>query len=168
MSVVGPIAAKKLQGRECSEVILLQQIALSFDQVAHAGEHQPFAEREVMEWGPGSVWLEAREFHHLGPLLRFVSDVSAEIGRRACQQNATHVGKAPLHYRIDKTRIDQFVESVDILSERVLRCADAEPRTRLVARYKFCHGWDLRQRLRPCRGSDRQPTWSEVPMPADP
>ena len=28
MSVVGPIAAKKLQGRECSEVFLLQQNSL--------------------------------------------------------------------------------------------------------------------------------------------
>ena len=30
MSVVGPMAAKKLQGRECSEVFSLQQIASSF------------------------------------------------------------------------------------------------------------------------------------------
>ena len=49
MSVVGPIAAKKLQGRECSEVFSLQQTASSFDQVAHTDGHQPFAERDVME-----------------------------------------------------------------------------------------------------------------------
>src|SRR4051795_8522363 len=47
MSVVGPIAAKKLHGRECNEVFLLQQNSLVINQVGHTDGHQPFAERAL-------------------------------------------------------------------------------------------------------------------------
>jgi hypothetical protein len=50
MSVVGQIAAKKLQGQECSEVFSLQQNrASSFDQVVHAEGHPPFRLTKFIE-----------------------------------------------------------------------------------------------------------------------
>ena len=52
MSVVGPIAAKKLHGRECNEVFLLQQNSLVINQVGHTDGHQPFAERTLRNMSP--------------------------------------------------------------------------------------------------------------------
>ena len=45
MSVVGPIAAKKLQGRECSEVFWQQNSSIRSS--GHTDGHQPFAERNL-------------------------------------------------------------------------------------------------------------------------
>ena len=92
MSVVGPIAAKKLQGRECSEgpdrTHALQKTASSFDQVVHAGEHQPFAERDVMESlrnpksADSSFWFDAGVFDDWPPLLNLGLLQSAQRFRR--------------------------------------------------------------------------------------
>ena len=90
MSVVGPIAAKKLQGRECNEVFLLQQNSLVINQVGHTDGHQPFAERTLRNIRRGgSLRLDACELDHLGPLLGFVGDELAEVDRRERKHCAT-------------------------------------------------------------------------------
>jgi hypothetical protein len=53
MSVVGPIAAKKLQVRECSEVFSLQQDSLVIRSSGRTDGHQPFAKRMIWNIQPG-------------------------------------------------------------------------------------------------------------------
>src|SRR6266511_5922055 len=45
-----------------------------------------------------------------------------------------------------------MVEPADELGRRGLRCADAEPETRFVARHEFAHRRDVRQCIRARRG----------------
>ena len=55
---------------------------------------------------PGSVRLRAREFDHLGPLLGFLGDELAEIGRRAGHHRAAQVSKPRLDLGIGETGVD--------------------------------------------------------------
>ena len=61
---------------------------------------------------------------------------------------AAQVGKPRLHLGIGEGRVDLLVELVDDLGGRVLGCADAVTKCRLVARHEFADGRDVRQRLR--------------------
>ena len=85
MSVVGPIAAKKLQGRECSEVFSLQKTASSFDQVVHADgyQHSPNGIYGMSAAQTDLLRLDVGRPDHLGPFLGFVGDELAEVGGRA-------------------------------------------------------------------------------------
>src|SRR5262249_1825575 len=59
----------------------------------------PCAERNVMEYWHGvrgSVRLRPREFHHLCPLLGFVSDELAEFGRQHRHRLAAQIGEPRL------------------------------------------------------------------------
>ena len=51
MSVVGPIAAKKLQGRECSEVFSLEQNSLVIRSSRPHRRTPAIGGTAVMEWG---------------------------------------------------------------------------------------------------------------------
>jgi hypothetical protein len=81
-----------------------------------------------------SLRLDAGELDHLAPLLGFVDDKLAEVGRRSRQRRAAEVGETGLHLRVVESRVDLLVELVDDLGRRGLRCAEAVPNTRLVAR----------------------------------
>src|SRR5207249_3550908 len=55
---------------------------------------------------PRSVRLGTRELHHLGPLLGFIGDELAEVGRRAREHRSTQVGKPRLHFRVTDGSVD--------------------------------------------------------------
>src|SRR5262249_58782723 len=92
-----------------------------------------FAEWDVMEYRaglPGSVRLGPGELHHLGPLLGFVGEKFAELGGRAREYRAAHVGKARADFGVGQARIDLFVELVDDLGGRVLWRPDHQKQNR--------------------------------------
>src|SRR6266446_9215691 len=89
--------------------------------------------------------LDARKFHHLAPLLRFLGDELAEVGRRAWKCGGAPRGEPRLRLGIGERRIDLLVELVNNLGRRVFRRADAGPEARLVARREFGNRRDVRQ-----------------------
>src|SRR5262249_57955085 len=85
---------------------------------------------------PGNIALlrlDARELHHLGPLLGFLGDELAELGRRTRNQRVPEVGKLRLQLGIGESRIDLLVERVDDFGRRPPRRADAIPQACFVA-----------------------------------
>src|ERR1700686_5536162 len=102
-----------------------------------------------------SVRLGARELDHFDPLLGFVGDELAEIGRRACEGYPTKIGEARLHLRIGEGRIDLLVDPVDDLVGGFLGRADALPATRLVTRHEITYGRNVRQHFQTGRGRNR-------------
>src|SRR5262245_20316114 len=126
----------------------------------------------VMEYPrlPASVRLDARELDHLAPLLDFFGDQLSELSRRSRQRQAAEVSETGLHLGVGERRVDLLVELLDDLGRRGLRCTDAVPGARLVARYKLTHGWDVRQRVRARGGGycERpQPTSPDIPNRCD-
>src|SRR5262249_37848821 len=92
----------------------------------------------------GSICLDACELNHLAPLLSFLSDELAEVGRRAWKCGGAPLGKPRVHFGIGEGRIDLFVEPVNNLRRRVFRRADACPEARLIARHEFGNRRDVR------------------------
>src|SRR5499433_1422017 len=103
-----------------------------------------------------SLRLDAGEFDHLGPLFGFVGNQLSEVSRRSRQRHAAEVSETGLHLRVVESRVDLLVELVDDLGWRGLRCADAGPKARLIARHEFGNRRDVRQYRRACRGRHRQ------------
>src|SRR6516162_1165039 len=99
-----------------------------------------------------SLRLDARKLDHLGPLFGFVADELSKVGGRADKRCASEVSQPRLDFGIGEACVDLLVELLDDLGWRGLRCADAEPGGRLVARHKFAHGRDVRQCVRARRG----------------
>src|SRR4051794_7047834 len=91
----------------------------------------------------GSVRLRARELDHLGPLLGFLDDELAEVGRRAWKDCA-QLGETRFHLAIGKAGIDFLVERANDLRGRVRRRANAKKCARLEARQKITHGRKVR------------------------
>src|SRR6516164_4200049 len=85
----------------------------------------------------GSLPLYANEFHYLAPLLGFIGDELAEVGRRARKRRSAQLGKPRLNLGIGKARIDLFVERSDDISRRALGCAEAGNSACLVARQEI-------------------------------
>src|SRR5215470_11967845 len=84
----------------------------------------------------GSLCLDARELHHLAPLLGFLGNEPPKVGGRAWKH--TKVGKPRLDLGIGKRGIHLLVEGVDDFGGRILRCAEA--RTRRSPRSRRGHG----------------------------
>src|SRR5271169_2878730 len=61
----------------------------------------------------GSLGLDARELHDLGPLCGFLGDELAEFGGRSRKHHTAKRGKARSDVRIDQSRVDFPIESVD-------------------------------------------------------
>ena len=143
MSVVGPIAAKKLQGRECSEVFSLQQNSLV---IRSSRPHR----RTPAIRGTGCYGMSVVGAGHSGlmsanriTLPHFSVSSAMSLPKSAGEPASTaaaQVGKPRLHLGIGEAGIDLLVEPVDDFGGRVLGCADAGPAARLVARHKFAHG----------------------------
>src|SRR5262245_43382338 len=104
----------------------------------------------------GSLRLDVGRPDHLAPLLGLNCDELAEVGGREREHIATHVGKPRLELGIGQASVDLVVELLDNLCRRILGCADAIPRWRLVARYEITHSRQVRQRARARRGGHRQ------------
>src|SRR5262249_6340559 len=119
-----------------------------------------FAGRDVMEYRPDSgstsVRLDVEGSDDAAPLLRFVDDELAEAGGREREHGAAEVGKPRLDLGIGEESVDLRVELVDDLGRRGLRCADAVPGARLVARQKLPDSRDIGQHLRTSRGDHRE------------
>src|SRR5947209_20618502 len=96
----------------------------------------------------GSIRFDARELDHLAPLLGFLSDELAEVGRRARKCGGAPLGKPRLHLGIGKGRVDLRVELVDDLGRRVARRADAGPEAKLIARREFGNRREVRKHRR--------------------
>jgi hypothetical protein len=73
---------------------------------------------------PASVRLDVEGPDPLGPLLGFLGDELAEVGRRTLKDRCAQVGKSCLDLGIGEGGIDFVVELVDDLGRRVLGNAD--------------------------------------------
>ena len=78
--------------------------------VARSAVALPIAEQKIMT--AASVRLDDCRPDHLGPLLGFVGNELAELGRGACERCSVQVGSAPApapvtrlkHFRLSKMR----------------------------------------------------------------
>jgi hypothetical protein len=89
-----------------------------------------FAERDTREYQEvtvGSVRLDARQLHRLGPFLRFLGNEFGEVGGRTRQHGGAEVGKPPPMRGIVEARIDRLVQLLDDVVRRRLGRADAQP-----------------------------------------
>src|SRR6516164_9835755 len=102
-----------------------------------------------------SLRLDVCRPDHLAPLLGFVGNEFAEIGRRHWNWNTTQVSEPRPNLGIGEGSVDLFVEFVDDLGRRAFWRAYAEPDVHLVAWDKLAHGWDVRQRGRARRRGNR-------------
>src|SRR5215470_4319715 len=73
----------------------------------------------------GSLQFDAGELYHLAPLLGFLGDQRAELGRRHRHGNAAQVVEPRFHLGVGKAGVDLFVELVDDVGGRALGRADA-------------------------------------------
>src|SRR5262249_46945305 len=110
----------------------------------------------IFHWSRGSLRLDARELHNLAPLLGFVGNELAEIGRRAWEYRAAKVGKPRNHLGIGESHVNFLVQFFYDVRWRVPGGTDAERRARLIARNKIAYGWHMRQRRRARRCGYRQ------------
>src|SRR5215470_9308201 len=109
-----------------------------------------FADRKFMECAPvsGSLWLDAREPDHLGPLLGFFGNQLLKVGGRSRKGHAADVGKACFDLGVGKPLIDLFVELANDIGWGASRCTDAIPRARLVAWHIVAQGRYVWKRAR--------------------
>jgi hypothetical protein len=70
---------------------------------------------EYLAGSPGSFRLDVCGPDHSAPLLRFLSDQLAVVGRRECKYRSTQVGKLRSELRIGERRVDCLVELADDL-----------------------------------------------------
>src|SRR5262245_841216 len=106
-----------------------------------------FAERDL--WNiratmTALLGLDVGRPDHLGPLLRFVGDELAEVGRRTLKDRYAQGGKSRFDPGISEGGIDFLVELVDDLGRRLLGNADTMPAAGLEVRHKFAQGWNVR------------------------
>src|SRR5215475_3197979 len=108
-----------------------------------------FAERALwnIDSGSASLRLDVEGPDDVAPLLRFVGDELAKVGGREREHGAAEGGKPRLDIGIGEASVDLLVELVDDLGRCGLRCTDAVPGARLVARYKFPDSRDIGQYL---------------------
>src|SRR5947208_16989471 len=104
--------------------------------MTHSGQGDAFAERDVMEYRPGSgstsFRFDVEGPNDVQPLLGAIGNELAKVGGREREHVATQVGKPRLDLGIGKARVDLLVELVDDLGERLLRRANALERAGLV------------------------------------
>src|SRR5262249_11148169 len=105
---------------------------------------------EYLAGARGSLCLDVEGPDHVAPLLCFAGDELAKVGWRVCEHVATQIRKPRLHLGIGQGRVDLRVELVDDLGGRSLRCADAEPDTRVVAGQDLADRRNIWQFLQAC------------------
>src|SRR5262245_14934238 len=103
----------------------------------HRTRHSRHGTLWNIDSGSASLRLDVEGPDEFAPLLRFVGDELAKLSGREREQVATQVGKPRLDLGIGEASADLLVELVDDLGRRGLRCADAIPGARFVARHKF-------------------------------
>src|SRR5262245_11879867 len=94
-----------------------------------------------------SLRLDVCELYDLTPLLGFVGDELAELGRRARQNRDPQISQSRLHFGIGEAFIDLLIEPVNDLRWCVLGGPHAINHHRLVAWHELAYGRDARQRF---------------------
>ena len=93
----------------------------------------------------GSLRLDVGGPDDLAPLLGFIGDELAEVGRRDRKHGAAQFDEPRLDLGIGEARVDLPIEFLDDLGGRAPRRAETEPCARLVARQEFSNRRDVRQ-----------------------
>src|SRR5437763_1752845 len=106
--------------------------------------------------GAGSLWLDAGELHHLGPLLSFLRDKLAKVAGQARIHCRTKLGGPSLDLGIGKGSVDLAIKLVDDWGGRAPWCSNRYPRAGLETRQILGHGGNFRERFRSCSGSHRE------------
>ena len=79
-----------------------------------------FAERITWNVGRGSQsnWRDARKLYDLAPLLSFVGEEFAKIGRRARERRGAKLRESRMRLGIGENRVHRLVDLVDGLAGR--------------------------------------------------
>src|SRR5262245_31501093 len=102
----------------------------------------------ILDRVTASVRLDVEGPDDVAPLLGFLGDEPAKVCGRDDKRRHTQNGEPRFYLGIGEARVDLLVELLDDLGRRGLRCADAGPGARLVARHKFPDSRDIGQHLR--------------------
>ena len=103
-----------------------------------------------------SFRLNVGRSDHLAPFLGFCGDELSEVGGRPRSTVAPKSASRVFILGSARAALTSLIELLDDLRGCVLGNAHSIPCARLVARHEIAHGWQVRQRLRACRGGDRQ------------
>src|SRR5258708_2030277 len=76
-----------------------------------------------------SIRLDISGADHFTPLLDFISDELAKIGRRAGKYRRAQVGQPRFEFGVHESGVDFHIELVDDVGGSVPWCTEAEPRT---------------------------------------
>src|SRR6476660_8604952 len=112
MSLVGPIAAKKLQVRECSEVFSPQQNSLVIRSSRPRRRIPALRGTGLMEYRDvvRLDWFDSRKLNDLRPLLNVFGDVPGELRRRDRMHGQAQIGVFGLRRRRRKEGGDLLVK----------------------------------------------------------
>lgn len=84
----------------------------------------------------GSIDFNARELHHLCPLLGVFDDEPGKVAGRTNKRNTANFGELPPRW-LSKGHIHLCIQPVNDFGGRVLRRGGAVPLARLVAKDKI-------------------------------
>src|SRR6516225_68165 len=107
--------------------------------------HQPFAERDLWNILGGLLRFDVGGTYHLAPLLGFICDELAEVGRRAGKCAGSEFGDSRLDLKIGKSSVNFLVELEHDFGGYIFRRGDTEPRIGLITRQEFGYGWNVWQ-----------------------
>src|SRR5262249_15537782 len=127
----------------------------SFDQ----GAHRPFAERALRNISRGRADYSALMLAARITLAHFSVSSAMSLPKSAGEPASTvppRISEPRFHVWIADASVALLVELLDDLGRRGLRCADAIPLARLVARQELTHGRNAGQHVRARGGGYRE------------
>src|SRR5262249_30092336 len=104
-----------------------------------------FAERDLWNILGGLLRFDVGGTYHLAPLLRFICDELAEVGRGAGKCAGSEFGNSRLDLKIGKSSVNFLVELEHDFGGYIFRRGDTEPRIGLITRQEFGYGWNVWQ-----------------------
>src|SRR5262249_8172132 len=131
-------------------------LSISAHDPNRTSERSAFDDREIIERAPRLLRLDVCRADHLAPLLSFVGNELAEVGRRPWKHCAANVSNPRFHTRVGVDRFYLLVELLDDFYGSVLGRAETIHKKCLVAGYEFSHRRDVRQYRRARRDRHRQ------------
>src|SRR5262249_54525074 len=96
-----------------------------------------FAERDLWNILGGLLRFDVGGTYHLAPLLGFICDELAEVGRRAGKCAGSEFGNSRLDLKIGKRRLISWVELEQDFGGYFFRRGDTDPRIGLIPRQNF-------------------------------
>src|SRR5262245_40755143 len=88
---------------------------------------------------PALFRLDVGSPDHLSPFLGVLGNELPKVGGRRRHWDAAEIGKTGLDLFVGESAVDLLVELLDDFGRRGLRCADAGPPARLVARQELAY-----------------------------